>query len=97
MTRREESLGTRRVFICMVATVALSCSLYDRMKTRLDIELRTTAFALATIDVIATTVERLLQLQVFNLLNAADLSEKIAPTFLFFRIVYSQIRLKSPC
>ena len=45
------------------------------MKTRLDIELRTTAFAFATIDVIATTVEQLLQLQVFNLPNATDLSE----------------------
>ena len=53
-------------------------SLYDRMKTRLDIQLKTaSAVAFASIDMIATTVEQLLQLQVFNLPNAADLSENL--------------------
>ena len=48
------------------------------MKTRLDIELKTTsAVAVATIDMIARTVEQLLQLQVFNLPNAAYLSENL--------------------
>ena len=48
----------------MVATVVLSSSLNDRMKTRLDIELKSTsAVAVATIDMIATTVEQLLQLK----------------------------------
>lgn len=62
----------------MVATVVLSSSLYDRMKTRLDIELKSTsAVAVATIYLIGTTVEQLLQLQVFNLPNAADLSENL--------------------
>ena len=62
----------------MVAAVVLSSSLCDRMKMRLDIELKTTsAVAFATIDMIATTVEQLLQLQVFNLPNAADLSENL--------------------
>ena len=51
----------------MVATVVLSSSLYDRIKTRLDIELKnTSAVAVATIDVIATTVEQLLQIEVFS-------------------------------
>ena len=51
----------------MVATVVLSSSLYDRMKTRLDIELKnTSAVAVATIHMIATTVEQLLQLEVFS-------------------------------
>ena len=51
----------------MVATVVLSSSLYDRMKMRLDIELKnTSAVAVATIDMIATTVEQLLQLEVFS-------------------------------
>ena len=51
----------------MVATVVLSSSLYDRMKTRLNIELKnTSAVAVATIDMIATTVEQLLQLEVFS-------------------------------
>ena len=51
----------------MVATVVLSSSLYDRMKTRLDIDLKNTwAVAVATIDMIATTVEQLLQLEVFS-------------------------------
>ena len=45
----------------MVATVVLSSSLYDPMKTRLDIELKNT-----TIDMIATTVYQLLQLEVFS-------------------------------
>ena len=51
----------------MVATVVLSSSLYDRMKTMLDIELKnTSAVAVATIDMIATTVEQLLQIDVFS-------------------------------
>ena len=51
----------------MVATVVLSSSLYDRMKTSLDIELKnTSAVAVATIDMIAATVEQLLQLEVFS-------------------------------
>ena len=51
----------------MVATVVLSSSLYDRMKTRLNIELKnTSAVAVATIDMIAATVEQLLQLEVFS-------------------------------
>ena len=51
----------------MVATVVLSSSLYDRMKTMLDIELKnTSAVAVATIDMIATTVEQLLQIEVFS-------------------------------
>ena len=51
----------------MVATVVLSSSLYDRMKTRLNIELKnTSAVAVATIDMIAATVEQLLQLEVFR-------------------------------
>ena len=51
----------------MVATVVLSSSLYDRMKTRLDIELKnTSAVAVATIDMIATAVEQLLQIEVFS-------------------------------
>ena len=48
----------------MVATVVLSSSLNDGMKTRLDIELKSTsAVAVATIDMIATTVEQLFQLK----------------------------------
>ena len=51
----------------MVATVVLSSSLYDPMKTMLDIEMKnTSAVAVATIDMIATTVEQLLQLEVFS-------------------------------
>ena len=51
----------------MVATVVLSSSLYDPMKTRLGIELKnTSAVAVATIDMIGTTVEQLLQLEVFS-------------------------------
>ena len=47
--------------------VVLSSSLYDRMKTMLDIELKNTAaVAVATIDMIATTVDQLLQLEVFS-------------------------------
>ena len=62
----------------MVTTVVLSSSLYDRMKTRLDMELKSTsAVAVATIYLIGTTVEQLLQLQVFNVPNAADLSENL--------------------
>ena len=47
--------------------VVLSSSRYDRMKTMLDIELKnTSAVAVATIDMIATTVDQLLQLEVFS-------------------------------
>ena len=47
--------------------VVLSSSLYDRMKTMLDIEMKnTSAVAVATIDMIATTVDQLLQLEVFS-------------------------------
>ena len=51
----------------MVATVVLPSNLYDRMKTKLDIELKTTsAVVVATIDMIATTVDQFLQLEVFS-------------------------------
>ena len=63
----------------MVATVVLSSSLYDRMKTRLDIELKnTSAVAVATIDMIAQPLNSCSNLKFSaNLLNAADLSENL--------------------